>query len=233
MKKRVLIIGGTSGYGFEITLHLLKKNFEVYIASRNNFKKDNFNKLKSITNSFKFFEIDISNEKMVREKINLILNDGKVDLIIVSSAISNAYKYRDFPLLKSNSEILKEFFEVNSLGALYTVKSLFPKITKLQRKVKIIFFTSKAGWSDLCHFGHYNLSKSLLHYLVLNLSSEIRECYKDFIFSSFILEPGEAQTRMNGGSTIHPKVIIPSINYIIEQQQQKHSIFLDRDLNLL
>ena len=104
---------------------------------------------------------------------------------------------------------------------------------KKKNKFKSIFFTSKAAWSDLNGFGFYNTSKSLLHHLILNLSSEINKKYNEFIFSPYILEPGEANTRMNKDSFNNPNLILPSIDYILKDNYHRKTIFLDRDINYL
>ena len=230
IKPNVWIIGGTSGYGLEISKFFIKKKYNVIVSGRKAEKEhEHLTKL----NFLKYIQIDLGNERSISSICSTVNKIFQLDLIIITGAISNKESKKKLPLLEFEKNIYYKFIKINSIGPILIVKNILKNFDMKKKKIKVIFFSSKAAWSDLEGFGYYNTSKSLLHHLVLNLSAEINNNYPDFIFSSYILEPGEANTRMNKSSFIHPKKILPIIEFIENDNYERKTKFLDRDMNYL
>ena len=229
-KKNVWIIGGSSGYGLEISKFFLARKFNVLVSGKK--KKEEQSHLNDL-DYLEYIQLDLEDEKSIKLACKYITKDLSLDLIIITSAISNKISKKKFPFLEDKLKTYMKFLKINSLGPVLIMKNIISNLVKNQKKIKVIFFSSKAGWSNLKGFGFYNTSKSLLHHLILNLSSEINNKYQDFTFSPYILEPGEANTRMNTESFNHPNKILPSIDFIIRDAYHKKTIFLDRDINYL
>ena len=227
--KKIWVIGGSTGFGASISNHYISEGWDVIISSSNEKKLSNFIK-KSKTNSKNqkicFKVVNLSSETSITSTVCEILSDGPIDLLIITSAISNA-KSSQYPMLKENLKVFEEFIKINSISNWLVIRSLFPKICSIQNSLKIILFSSKAGWSNTNHFGFYNISKSLLHHLALNLHEEIITKYN--INCSFtILEPGEALSEMNKGSLVDPKTIIPIIEHIEKNHLDKKVYFINK-----
>tara|TARA_Y100000590_G_scaffold424852_1_gene532247 strand:- start:30 stop:794 length:765 start_codon:yes stop_codon:yes gene_type:complete len=230
-KKRIWVVGGSTGYGAAITEHYYLNGHNVIISSSNNKKLENyFNKLKNpnLDNFLEYIQMDLNNELKVEEVKENILSKGKIDSLIITSAIGNDLS-PSYPLLESDTNIFNNFLKINSFGSWIVTRSLFPDICKIQDEIKIIFFSSKAGWSNTLNFAFYNLSKSLLHHIALNLFQEIKDKYPNFKLQLVVLEPGEAKSEMNRDSKINPKCILPVIDYIFKLKEYNEVVFLDRD----
>ena len=93
----------------------------------------------------------------------------------------------------------------------------------------VIYFTSKAAWASTPNFGFYNTSKSLLHHLILNLFSETKHHYPHFKLKMAIVEPSEASTEMNKGSTVHPIGILPAIHLIEDSDIYERVLIVNKE----
>lgn len=227
-KKRVWVIGGCTGYGKEIVLFFLRKNYEVIISSSNPLKLKDFSEKHQEFKNLKTIRIDLSNEAIIERVCKKILGNTGLDHIFITSAISNSNASK-LPFLTEKKSKIYKYFDINSIGPWLVIKNIFPKILKFQKSIKIYLFTSKAGWANNINFGFYNVSKSLLHHTIINLSEEIKINYEKFKCSFFLIEPGEAKTEMNKGSNISPKVIIPIIKYLENMESISRVEFIDRN----
>tara|TARA_Y100000294_G_scaffold177869_1_gene205338 strand:- start:1291 stop:2055 length:765 start_codon:yes stop_codon:yes gene_type:complete len=234
-KKRIWIVGGATGYGAAISKHYYLNGHDIIISSSNRTKLQNFtNKIKNdnFKNSIDYFKMDITNEDETINTTKKILLNKKLDILIISSALGNNASPQ-YPLLNGSTIDLTKFIKVNSFGSWIVTRSLFPKICQNQKKLDIIFFTSKAGWSNTLHFGFYNISKSLMHHIGINLYREIKEKHPNFRIKMAILEPGEARSEMNASSEVSAKCILPAIEYILKLNNYNNLMFIDRDKKIL
>lgn len=117
--KRIVIIGGSSGIGFETARLSLQKGAEVIIASRD------LNKLKSAQRrlgNVSFFRLDIEDEEAVK---NLFQEIGAFDHLVVSAAKTGGGKFLDTETLEA-----KQLFNNKFWGQFYAAKYGAPKIRK-------------------------------------------------------------------------------------------------------
>ena len=107
-------------------------------------KSANKNNSNSPNKKLNYKVIDLSNETSINQTVDDVLEDGAIDLLVITSAISNEHS-QNFPMLNENTTIFKKFMMINSMSHWLIIRKLFPKITQLNASIKIIVFTSKAG----------------------------------------------------------------------------------------
>jgi len=234
-QKKVWIIGGSTGFGASISNFYISQGWNVLISSTNENKLINF--LKKTTPIHKhqllnYKVLDLCNEESISKILNEVLQDCPIDLLIITSAISNAHSNK-YPMLQEKISVFNKYIKTNSIGNWLVIRNLFPKITLLQKSLKIILFTSRAGWASTNHFGFYNISKSLLHHLILNLHTEIIEKFSNFFCPITILEPDEALSEMNKGSLVNPNTIVPIIKHIVKNHNENRVSFINKQGNYL
>src|SRR3990167_10944888 len=101
--KMVLITGGTSGLGLEVTKQLLKKGASVRVLGKS---EKNLSKLKKTLKSSKLKTIlcDISNHQVIHDALKDI---GKVDVLI-----NNAGVFMENPLEESTAEGISQLLDI-------------------------------------------------------------------------------------------------------------------------
>jgi NAD(P)-dependent dehydrogenase (short-subunit alcohol dehydrogenase family) len=77
--------------------------------------------------------------------------------------------------------------------------------------------SSGAGWSSAPGFGPYNVSKVALNALCASFARELVATEPDLDAQLNVLEPGEARTEMNQGSTTSPWVVVPMTLRLLTQ----------------
>ena len=139
MKKVALIIGGSSGIGFELVKILLKNQYIVYNASRNDCI------LKDVIN----ITYDVFNDTIITDKIK----ERKIDLVVYASGFSMAS-----PIETVEIEDLRYLFEVNYFGIIKVLKQIIP-IMKNNDGGNIILFSSIASFLNIPYETPRNLKK--------------------------------------------------------------------------
>ena len=117
MKKRILIVGGSSGLGIELTKFFLNKSYDLHILGRRTPKKYE----KKIT----FYKVDIFN-KLKFEKVLLKLNKKYFDIIIHNIGGSLGIKK-----INSRLEDYEKLWFFN-LGYAIKINNIF--ISKMKKK---------------------------------------------------------------------------------------------------
>lgn len=119
--KSVLITGGTSGLGLEITKQLLKKGAKVTVLGKS---EKNLSKLKKTLKSSKLTTIlcDISNHQLVHGALK---NMGRVDVLI-----NNAGVFMENALEESTAQEISQLLDINLKGAIYTTREILPQMKK-------------------------------------------------------------------------------------------------------
>ena len=210
-EKFALVIGGSKGYGYVITKHLIKSNYETIIAARtiNQTAAELLKDLDLSTSNI--IKSDITNNADVENLVNKInFVTDRLDTLVITAAIPQPGHKK--LLDTENVDFFRQMMEVNFWCQYTTIIKLLPYLKKA-KKPTIILFTSTAGWSTLPGWGQYNISKSVLNALIENLGHETR--YENSELKIFGINPWEARTQMNQGSNILAEHIIPLFSSLL------------------
>lgn len=153
MKKVALVIGGSSGIGFELVKKLVKNQYIVYNASRNSCM---INDVINIT-------YDAYSDKNIINEIK----EKKIDLFVYASGFSMAS-----PIEAIKEDDYKYLFEVNYFATIKLLKQIIPVLKKNDNS-QIILFSSIASYLNIPYDTYYSASKAALNLLSLELNLEL------------------------------------------------------------
>ncbi len=156
MKKKILIIGGTSGLGIELTKFFLNNKYDLYILGRRIPKK--FEK------KVNFFKINIF-EDLKFKKVLAKINKENFDIIIHNIGGSLGIKN-----INSNLGDYQKLWFFNLGYAIQINNLLLPKMKK--KKWGRVIHISSATAYNLTGGGPYSSAKSALNTYVKSLASE-------------------------------------------------------------
>lgn len=94
-------------------------------------------------------------------------------------------------------------FHVNVTAPWELSKIALPHMVK-GGEIRILFLTSAAAWGFAAGFGQYNITKAALNSLGASLAEECIARYPKLDVQINVLDPGEAHTEMNQGSSTSP-----------------------------
>ena len=138
-----IITGAASGIGLAISVKLLEEGANVALLDINGHGLNSeFNKYKS---KAALFPIDVTDEKLVTEKIEEVINQfGKVDILINCAGITGIV---DGLSHEVSSEDLHKVFELNFMSCFYTTKAVLPHMLKKNygRVLHIAYIAGKEG----------------------------------------------------------------------------------------
>ena len=163
MNKVALVIGGSSGIGFELVKKLLKNQYIVYNASRNDCVLNGVNNITYDVFNDKIINSDFSNDNSIISKIK----EKRIDLLVYASGFSMAT-----PIEIIENADLRYLFEVNYFGVLKILKQVIP-IFKKNEKGNIVLFSSIASFLNIPYDTYYSASKMALNLLSLELNLEL------------------------------------------------------------
>ncbi len=185
MKKIVLLIGASSGIGYEIAKQLDKNKYIIYNASRRPCS------LSDITN----YQVDITNKEDIKFVISKILNKhDSIDIVIYCAGFSMASEF-----LPSIDEDYRYLFEVNFFGVINMLKEVLPIMID-NNSGRILVISSLASEAIIPYDPFYSASKSALNTLIKDINIEMNQ-YN--IFLSAIL-PGGIKTNFTYKRKIYP-----------------------------
>lgn len=156
-KNVVVLVGASSGIGYEIALRLLTKNYRVFNISRTH----------CLLDGVENYIADISNRETFNAAIDTILeNVANIDILIYAAAFSMA----------SSVEYAKEkdyqyLMQVNYFGAVQIVQKVLPKMK--QYGGKILFISCSNAILPIAFDSFYSSSKAALNMLAKGLSVEL------------------------------------------------------------
>jgi NAD(P)-dependent dehydrogenase (short-subunit alcohol dehydrogenase family) len=156
-KKKLIIIGGTSGLGLATGKNLSEKGYEVILAGR---------KEPKISGSAKYKFIDVTDEISVK---NFFSSNEitAIDGLIYSAGIT----VKKTPITDFDISSFKEVNDVNLVGALLCLKYSYNFLKKSQARVVIVNSLAARTYSKFSGF-EYTISKSGLCGMVKQLAIE-------------------------------------------------------------
>jgi NAD(P)-dependent dehydrogenase (short-subunit alcohol dehydrogenase family) len=107
------------------------------------------------------------------------------------------------PLADMPRETWDAMLATNVTAPWLTARAALPVMLRSQA-ARIVMLTSEAGWAATPSFGPYNLTKAALNSLGASLAAEVAARHGDADVQINVLNPGEARSEMNQGSTVSP-----------------------------
>ena len=145
----------------------------------------------------------LSNENLTTHVLDVQSNDSvqlfaknaplKIDLLVNNAGVADG-RWRN--LTEIDDEWALEVLNINALGPVRVVKSLYPKM-KHNSLTKIAMISSLMASIDDCHMGRsyaYRASKTALNMFTVSMKKEALEDNISFV----ILHPGWVKTDMGG-----------------------------------
>lgn len=180
MKQVVLITGASSGFGFELTKALVKKNYIVYAASRNTKAMQPLKELGA-----HIVEMDVTKDESVTQGVTRLINEqGQID------AVFNNAGYGYYGLVEEpNMDVVYQMYETNVFGLARVNNAVLPYMRKAN-KGRLILTGSLVGNISLPGIGWYASTKHALRALSESLRMEV----SPFNIKVVLIEPGSVKT---------------------------------------
>ncbi|MFX0114708.1 MAG: SDR family oxidoreductase [Candidatus Hodarchaeota archaeon] len=196
--KTVLITGGSRGIGLEFAKQYLKKDFQVFAASRYPARSAELTQLKTeYEDLLAIYPLDVSEEESRQQLYQKIAeNVGQLDILINNAGIASGNEKRRYQFGELSQEDLCRSFLVNAVAPLMIAEKFFPLLEKGPKPV-IANISSNSGCitkkqgNGSTGYG-YSSSKAALNMITKMLSLELRD--SGIIVVS--LHPGWVRTTM-------------------------------------
>ena len=153
MKKNILIIGGSSGIGFEI-VKILHNQHNLFIANRTNESLAGFN--------HKFIKIDV-----VSETIDPNLIPESLDGLVYCPGSINLRPFRGL-----KPETFIEDFNLNVIGAIKNIQALLKNLNQSKHS-SIVLFSTVAVQTGMPFHSSVSVSKGGIEGLTRSLAAEL------------------------------------------------------------
>jgi NAD(P)-dependent dehydrogenase (short-subunit alcohol dehydrogenase family) len=108
-----------------------------------------------------------------------------------------------WPFADLPRESWQALIDTNVTAPWLTARAALPLMARTGA-ARVVLLTSEAGWASTPGFGPYNVSKAALNSLGASLAAEAAEQYPQADIQINVLNPGEARSEMNQGSTVSP-----------------------------
>lgn len=169
MKKKIWIVGASSGIGLELVKLWLKKGYNVVASARTASKSD---ALKYLKNSYEtqliIINIDATNQSSIHEATKEAWNAfNGIDWWF--------YNAGDYDVMKLNNLDIKKFEQMNNvnyLGAVRVFNEILPFLQE-QKSGRIIWNASLSSYFGLPYGGGYSAPKAALVNLAQALHPEL------------------------------------------------------------
>ncbi len=129
MKKNILVLGASSGIGFDLVKSLLIEGHTVYCGARRLEKLDPLRILGA-----KIFKVDVRNEDDIENIVNtFVYEKGIIDIVYANAGYAIAG-----PVEETSIEKAKQQFDTNVFGSARVARTVLP-IMREQGFGRIIF----------------------------------------------------------------------------------------------
>jgi 3-oxoacyl-[acyl-carrier protein] reductase len=153
MKKKILLVGGTSGLGLHI-LNALKNNYELFVVGRRKIKKKNI----------RFFSVDLTKKEQIQEFIKSIEN---INFDIAVHCVGGSFGKNGYNL---DSKSYAELFQINLLYII-DINNMLIKNMKKKNWGRIVHISSATSY-NLTGGPAYSSAKAALNTYVKSMAQE-------------------------------------------------------------
>jgi len=180
MKKVILLIGASSGIGYQTAENLAKEGHIVYGAARRTEKMETLKQF-----GVKPIYLDVTDEESIKSAIDTIIgNEGRIDVLINNAGYGSYGAIEDVEISEAKMQ-----FEVNLFGLARLVQLVLPHMRK-QKSGRIINVSSMGGRMTSYFGGWYHATK----YALEAFSDALRMEVADFGIDVSLIEPGGIKT---------------------------------------
>jgi 3-oxoacyl-[acyl-carrier protein] reductase len=201
------VTGAGTGFGRALSVALASAGAQVFLSGRRR------EKLCESLDEMRSYDIEVTRSHVLPLDLTdsgQIVEAGKclerhcssLHGLINNAAIPQLLSSR-WPLQEGSREFWNNIFALNVTAPWEVSKVALPHMVK-GGEIRILFVTSSAGWGFAQGFGHYNVTKAALNSLGTNMAEECAVRYPDLDVQINIVDPGEARTEMNQGSSTSP-----------------------------
>ena len=210
-KKVAIITGSSSGIGFETSVLLARNGFHTYAAVRNLDKSQPLTDMaKKDGLSIQVIELDVSNDKSVKDAINMVLSENKrIDVVVNNAGYALAGSFEEMSM-----DEIKSQFETNFFGAIRVIQGVLPTMRN-QRNGRIVNLSSLGGRIAIPLDSAYHGTKFALEGLSESLQYEVEQ----FGIKIIIIEPGAIKSNFFNNLKMASKAQRPDSPYT--QMMQK------------
>jgi len=210
--KSFWITGAGTGYGQAIAIALTAAGATVFLSGRRVEKltetQTEISRLGIDPRHCHAIPCDITDRDSVDAAVRGIQTHGGGLYGLVHCAALPQGGDFPFPLMDMPEERWAAMLATNLTAAMQVGRSALSMMGKA-RALRMIFLTSEAGWADTTGFGPYNITKAGLNSFAMSLAAETAARLPQCDTQINVLDPGEAHTEMNQGSTISPFAAVP------------------------
>lgn len=196
--KKVIIVGATSGLGFELTKLFIKQNWVVGIAGR---REDRLIEIsKNYPNNIVYEQIDVTDEKAPSLLLKLIKKLGGMDIYIHSSGVG--YQNLDLSL-----EIDNKTTQTNVYGFTQMLNTAFHYYKDFNKSGQIAIISSVAGTKGIGIAATYSATKRYQSTYLDALEQLSNTLDIDIKFTD--IKPGFIKTDLLNNSSEYPLIMKP------------------------
>lgn len=186
MKKVAVVTGSSTGIGFETALLLARSGYQTYATMRDTKKSERLTEIaKSENLPLIIAQLDVNNDKSVKDAIDKILSEKERIDVIVNNAGYGLFS----PVEELTLDQIKEQFETNFFGAIRVIHAVIPTMRK-QRAGTIVNVSSLVGRVGLPLSSAYVATKFALE----GLTESVRYELSQFGINVILIEPGVIKT---------------------------------------
>ena len=209
--KVAIVTGSSSGIGFETSLILARNGFHTYAAVRNLDKSQPLIDMsKKDGLSIQVIELDVSNDKSVKDAINRVLSENKrIDVVVNNAGYALVGSFEDLSM-----DEIKSQFETNFFGIIRVIQAVLPTMRN-QRNGRIVNVSSMGGRIAIPLDSAYHGTKFALEGVSESLQYEVEQ----FGIKIIIIEPGAIKSNFFNNLKMASKAQRPDSPYT--QMMQK------------
>ncbi|MCW8346371.1 SDR family NAD(P)-dependent oxidoreductase [Vibrio sp. ZSDZ65] len=183
MQKNILVIGASSGIGYDLCDTLVKQGHTVYCGAR---RLDRLEGLRK--QGAHVFKTDVRNEEDLHHIITTMASEqNSIDIVYANAGFAIAGPIEETPIDK-----VKQQFDTNVYGAARIARQVLPYM-RTQGHGRIIFTTSIASRVSTSMNGWYSASKHAVNGMVKALAQEVA----GFNIHVMTVEPGCVKTELD------------------------------------
>jgi NAD(P)-dependent dehydrogenase (short-subunit alcohol dehydrogenase family) len=205
--KAIWVTGAATGFGAAIATILAAAGARAILSGRRREKLESARAaMRSVgadPTAAAVLPCDVRDEAQLgRATSEIARRFGNLHGLVVCAALPQP-RPTPWPLADLPLEGWQTLLDTNLTAPWLTARAALPLMLG-EGRARIVLLTSEAGWAATPGFGPYNISKAALNSLGASLATETAAHHPAADVQINVLNPGEARSEMNQGSTVSP-----------------------------